>query len=183
MFVTMNSVLAATVMLLGFSHAAPPHTPAPGKPPFPTVVPGFPGPTKTRPSFTKCPPPIVPPQPDIGLPASCFTTWDDFEHSTAGVDGPLCFTWTTTAPAVTCPQIHCASPPPDLACPLYLRVSSTTVPCATDCCPFTPTATYSCGPCPTCNPCRVPTILSVFTTGCPGTPTVTSVTTITPPFW
>ncbi|KAJ1333454.1 hypothetical protein MN608_03444 [Microdochium nivale] len=156
------SGLATATLLLSLVNAAPPHpTKLPGGP-QPTVVPG-------------CPPPTIPEQWDIGLPETCYKP--------NGSKKP-CFTWTTTAPATTCPQIHCVAPEPTQICPLYIKVSSTTVPCSTDCCPATPTATYSCGPCPTCDPCRVPTELTIFTTGCRGTGTLSSVTTITPPpYW
>ncbi|KXJ92440.1 hypothetical protein Micbo1qcDRAFT_204421 [Microdochium bolleyi] len=158
------AAFSAAALLLKSSYAAPPPpvTAVPGSPPPSTIVPG-------------CPAPTVPPQWDIGLPESCF---DPLAIKTP------CFTWTTTAPAVTCPHIHCAPPAPTQVCPLYLKVSSTTVPCSTDCCPFTPTATYSCGACPSCDPCRVPTELTVFTTGCAGGGVQSTVTTITPPpYW
>ena len=77
-----------------------------------------------------------------------------------------------------CPPLTCAPPPTDLVCPQYIKVSSTTVPCATDCCPTTGTTTVEAGTgsrtgagsdnCPTCDPCRIPTEWITYTTGCPG---------------
>lgn len=69
-------------------------------------------------------------------------------------------------------------------CPMYIKVSSTTVPCATDCCPLTPTAYVAATgtqPCPTCDPCRIPTEWITYTTGCAGTSTITDRTVVTPP--
>ncbi|KAI5917226.1 hypothetical protein F4810DRAFT_66084 [Camillea tinctor] len=119
--------------------------------------------------------------PSPTIPGHCYTTIDDFEHTTGTVKTHECFTITSTVPAVTCPTLSCAPRPTDQMCPQYIKVSSVTVPCATDCCPTTPTVYASNGPCPTCDPCRIPTDLVSVTTGCPGTPTITSHTLITPP--
>ncbi|KAK9771233.1 putative VWFC domain-containing protein [Seiridium cardinale] len=96
------------------------------------------------------------------LPGSCFTTWDDFEHTTGGVKGPDCFTYTSTTTPASCPSCAADS---TLVCPLFIRVTTTSVPCSTDCCPTTPTA-YVDGPCPTCGQCNIPTETTVQTTGC-----------------
>ncbi|KAH9891368.1 hypothetical protein F4778DRAFT_784961 [Xylariomycetidae sp. FL2044] len=125
------------------------------------------------------------------VPGSCYTTWDDFEHETGGVKGPERYTYTSIVPSSACPTLTCAPKETDRICPLYIKVSAVTVPCATDCCPTTPTvyasasasasATATAAACPTCDPCKIPTELITYTTGCPGTPTITSKTTITPP--
>ncbi|KAI1492354.1 hypothetical protein F4809DRAFT_43109 [Biscogniauxia mediterranea] len=119
--------------------------------------------------------------PSPTIPGHCYTTIDDFEHTTGTVKTHECFTVTSTVPAATCPTLSCAPRPTDQICPQYIKVSSVTVPCATDCCPTTPTVLASSGPCPTCDPCRIPTDWVTVTTGCPGTPTITSHTLITPP--
>ncbi|KAI1377749.1 hypothetical protein F4677DRAFT_46650 [Hypoxylon crocopeplum] len=120
--------------------------------------------------------------PTATVPGHCSTTIDDFEHTTASVKTHECYTYTRTAQAPTCPTLSCAPRPTDVICPLVIRVSSVTVPCATDCCPTTPTSYVSTGPCPTCNPCATPTQWITYTTGCPGTPTITSATIVTPPW-
>ncbi|KAI0390946.1 hypothetical protein F5Y17DRAFT_36343 [Xylariaceae sp. FL0594] len=115
------------------------------------------------------------------LPASCYTTADDFEHTRATVMTHKCYTRTSVVPAATCPTLSCAPPPSTQVCPLIIKVSSVTVPCATDCCPTTATSYAASGPCPSCDPCRTPTEFITFTTGCPGTPTITRATVVTPP--
>ncbi|KAI0199231.1 hypothetical protein F4808DRAFT_217797 [Astrocystis sublimbata] len=136
------------------------------------------------------------------LPGSCYTTWDDFEHSTAGVKTHECYTRTVLVPPASCPPLTTCPPrASDQVCPLYIKVSSITVPCATDCCPTTstvfaestPAASASAstlptpflkaatsGACPTCEKCPIPTEWITYTTGCVGTPTITKVTIVTP---
>ncbi|KAI5868488.1 hypothetical protein GGS23DRAFT_33414 [Durotheca rogersii] len=116
------------------------------------------------------------------IPGHCSTTIDDFEHTTASVRTHECYTYTRIAPSSTCPMIKCAPRPTDVFCPQYIRVSSVTVPCSTDCCPTTPTSYVSTGRCPTCAPCVVPTQWITYTTGCPGTPTISTETIETPPW-
>ncbi|KAI0546053.1 hypothetical protein F4679DRAFT_558770 [Xylaria curta] len=130
------------------------------------------------------------------LPGSCYTTWDDWEHTTATVKTYQCYTRTSLIPPASCPTLTCAPRPTDQVCPLYIRVSSITVPCATDCCPTTSTvyresttttttpttdASTTTLPCPTCEACPIPTEWITYTTGCTGTPTITEVNTVTPP--
>ncbi|KAI1749883.1 hypothetical protein F4782DRAFT_285116 [Xylaria castorea] len=130
------------------------------------------------------------------LPGSCYTTWDDWEHSTATVKTHECYTRTSLVPPASCPTLSCAPRPTDHVCPMYIKVSSMTVPCATDCCPTTSTvyqelisaaaATGSSSsssatlPCPTCDACPIPTEWITYTTGCAGTPTITEVNVVTP---
>lgn len=59
-----------------------------------------------------------------------------------------------------------------LVCPLFIYVTTSQVPCATDCCPTTATA-YVDGACPTCGQCNIPTETIIETTGCPATATAT----------
>ncbi|KAI0184406.1 hypothetical protein EV127DRAFT_237803 [Xylaria flabelliformis] len=124
------------------------------------------------------------------LPGSCYTTWDDWEHTTATVKTHECYTRTSLIPPASCPTLSCAPRPTDQVCPLYIKVSSITVPCATDCCPTTstvyresiPAATSGISttlPCPTCEACPIPTEWITYTTGCVGTPTITEVNTVT----
>ncbi|KAI1735766.1 hypothetical protein F4680DRAFT_297582 [Xylaria scruposa] len=134
------------------------------------------------------------------LPGSCYTTWDDWEHTTATVKTYECYTRTSLIPPASCPTLSCAPRPTDQVCPLYIRVSSITVPCATDCCPTTSTVyresiaatttTTTTGaaasttlPCPTCEACPIPTEWITYTTGCAGTPTITEVNAVTPSSW
>ncbi|XXG98515.1 hypothetical protein Hte_004839 [Hypoxylon texense] len=124
--------------------------------------------------------PIIPVS--SSLPAHCYTTSDDWEHTTATVKTHECYTYTREAPSPTCATPSCPPRPTDAICPLIIEVSSVTVPCATDCCPTTPTSYVSTGACPTCADCVVPTQWITYTTGCPGTPTITSQTIITPPW-
>ncbi|KAI0171832.1 hypothetical protein GGR52DRAFT_443656 [Hypoxylon sp. FL1284] len=114
------------------------------------------------------------------LPGHCSTTIDDFEHTFATVKTHECFTHTRPAPSPTCPLLSCRPPPTDAICPEIIRVSSVTVPCATDCCPTTSTKYVSTAACPTCADCPIPTQWITYTTGCPNTPTITASTIITP---
>ncbi|RYP44996.1 hypothetical protein DL768_008610 [Monosporascus sp. mg162] len=116
------------------------------------------------------------------LPPTCTTTYVDTAHWTAWTGTHVCYTHTVTAPDASCPTLSCAPPPTDLVCPMYIKVSSTTVPCSTNCCPTTPTTTVSSGPCETCDPCHIPTEWITYTTGCPGRPTITAVATSTPTY-
>ncbi|CAJ2513714.1 Uu.00g018330.m01.CDS01 [Anthostomella pinea] len=115
------------------------------------------------------------------VPGHCSTTIDDFEHTTGYVKTHECYTRTSTAPAATCPTFSCAPKATDVICPEYIKVSSVTVPCATDCCPTTSTVYEPAGPCSTCDSCKIPTEWWTYTTGCVGTPTITSHTIVTPP--
>ncbi|KAK8106078.1 hypothetical protein PG999_009437 [Apiospora kogelbergensis] len=77
-------------------------------------------------------------------PAHCSTTWDDWEHTTAGVKTHECYTYSKTRPAV----------------------ENLEVPCATDCCVETPTV-YVDAPCPTSpTGCVFPTETITQTMGC-----------------
>ncbi|KAI1334868.1 hypothetical protein F5Y15DRAFT_265665 [Xylariaceae sp. FL0016] len=118
--------------------------------------------------------------PSPTIPGNCYTTMDDFEHTTASVKGPSCYTHTSTVQAASCPTYSCPSKPTDLVCPDYIKVSSVTVPCSTSCCPSTSTIYEPGGPCSTCDPCRIPTEWITYTTGCAGVATSTSKTTVTP---
>ncbi|KAI0406207.1 hypothetical protein F4802DRAFT_559774 [Xylaria palmicola] len=152
----------------------PPSAAVPAEP----DVPGFhPGPGHVITGVPTSPYPTPP-----TLPGSCYTTWDDFEHSTATVKTHECYTRTSLVPSAPCPTLSCAQRPSDLVCPLYIKVSSVTVPCATDCCPTTSTVYKPAGPCPTCDPCRIPTEWYTYTTGCVGTPTITEINVVTPAF-
>ncbi|KAI1083449.1 hypothetical protein F5B20DRAFT_406610 [Whalleya microplaca] len=122
------------------------------------------------------------PTPTPTLPGHCSTTIDDFEHTTGYVKTHSCYTYTQTVPSPPCPTLSCPPRPTDAICPLYIKVSSVTVPCSTDCCPTTPTSYVSKGACPTCANCVVPTQWITYTTGCPNKPTITSETIVTPPW-
>ncbi|KAI0117786.1 hypothetical protein GGR51DRAFT_500181 [Nemania sp. FL0031] len=154
--------------LLAFSAAFPAETQPAGSGPECAVLP-TPTPTSSEPASEV-------------LPGSCYTTSDDFPHGTATVITHSCYTRTSIAPAPSCPTPSCSPPPTDQICPLFIKVSSVTVPCTTDCCPTTSTVYESKGPCPTCDPCRIPTEWVTYMTGCPGTPTITMSTIITPAF-
>ncbi|KAI3316605.1 hypothetical protein HD806DRAFT_423053 [Xylariaceae sp. AK1471] len=93
-----------------------------------------------------------------------------------------CYTFTSVVPAATCPTLSCAPPPTGQVCPLYIKVSSITVPCATDCCPTTSTTYEAAGPCPTCSSCPIPTEWITYTTGCISTPVVAETTIVTPAY-
>ncbi|KAI2637113.1 hypothetical protein GGS26DRAFT_588660 [Hypomontagnella submonticulosa] len=120
--------------------------------------------------------------PTLTVPAACTTIIDDFEHTTAYTKTHSCYTRTMTVPSSSCPTYSCAARPTDAVCPQIIKVSSVTVPCATDCCPFTTTSLEYKAPCPTCADCPIPTQWITYTTGCPGTPTITSQTIVTPPW-
>ncbi|KAI0537642.1 hypothetical protein GGR58DRAFT_501965 [Xylaria digitata] len=140
-------------------------------PPVPT-----PTPTPTTPSY--------PVSSYETLPASCYTTFDAYGYPHATVKTHSCYTQTSLFPAAPCPTLSCPPIPTDLVCAEYIKVSSITVPCATDCCPTTSTvykADYS-APCPTCDPCRIPTEWITYTTGCAATPTITEVNVVTPAY-
>ncbi|KAI0435337.1 hypothetical protein F5Y09DRAFT_349580 [Xylaria sp. FL1042] len=122
--------------------------------------------------------------PSHTLPGSCYTTVDDMRHLRTTVLTHKCYTHTNKVPAAPCPTLSCPPIPSDQICPFYISVSSTTVPCATDCCPTTSTVYKPdpSAPCPTCDPCRIPTEWITYTTGCPGTPTITEINYITPTY-
>ncbi|KAI4870075.1 hypothetical protein F4820DRAFT_320078 [Hypoxylon rubiginosum] len=126
--------------------------------------------------------PQGPIKPVSSIPAHCFTTSDDWEHTTATVKTHECYTYTREAPSPNCPIPSCPPRVTDAICPQIIEVSSVTVPCATDCCPTTTTSYVSTAACPTCaGNCPVPTQWITYTTGCAGTPTITSQTIVTPP--
>ncbi|KAI1174639.1 hypothetical protein F4777DRAFT_378281 [Nemania sp. FL0916] len=111
------------------------------------------------------------------LPETCYTTMsalDDNGDRSVMVETHQCYTYTSVVPAASCPPLSCATPASDLICPMYIKVSSVTVPCTTDCCPLTATLTAAEGPCATCDPCRIPTEWVTYMTGCAGTPTITA---------
>ncbi|KAI2606913.1 uncharacterized protein GGS25DRAFT_522429 [Hypoxylon fragiforme] len=100
-------------------------------------------------------------------------------------DGPIdvgCYTYTRDAPSPACPTLSCAPRPTDNFCPQMIRVSSVTVPCATEACPTTATVYDSTAACPTCAACPVPTQWITYTTGCAADPaaTITAMTIETP---
>ncbi|KAK3323805.1 hypothetical protein B0T19DRAFT_426971 [Cercophora scortea] len=110
-------------------------------------------------------PPIL--TPTVNLPASCTSTVK------GTLKGPSCYTRTaTTTPSAGCPKLNC--PNLDLVCPALIKVTTTEIPCSTDCCPKTPTKyiTTSCAGCAT--GCVIPTETVTVTTGCKitGFPTV-----------
>ncbi|KAI1192178.1 hypothetical protein F5B17DRAFT_2963 [Nemania serpens] len=125
------------------------------------------------------------------LPESCYSTWEDEEHSTTTLLPHECYTHTSLIPPTSCPKPTCPPPATDQVCPLYIKVSSVTVPCTTDCCPTTTTVllqTSTDVPCEeamateTCDPCHIPTEWVTYMTGCAGTPTISITTIITPAF-
>jgi len=67
-------------------------------------------------------------------------------------------------------------------CPMYIKVTSVTVPCSTDCCPHTPTATVTNRVCPGCpTGCVIPTETITVTSGCKkttGIPVPTAILTV-----
>ncbi|KAK4096539.1 hypothetical protein N658DRAFT_394447, partial [Parathielavia hyrcaniae] len=79
-----------------------------------------------------------------------------------------CYTATTTTTVIPriCPAIKCE--PTRIICPPYIKITTTSIPCSTDCCPRTPTQTVTTkAPCPTCpTGCVVPTETYTVTTGC-----------------
>ncbi|KAK4150160.1 hypothetical protein C8A00DRAFT_37250 [Chaetomidium leptoderma] len=105
--------------------------------------------------------------PQLGGPGALPPTCIGFVDGT--IKTPSCYTATTTTTVVptTCPLIKCAAPTDPIMCPMYIKVTTTSVPCATDCCPKTPTATVTKKKCPSCTTgCVIPTITSTVTTGC-----------------
>ncbi|KAI1113440.1 hypothetical protein F5Y14DRAFT_451977 [Nemania sp. NC0429] len=133
------------------------------------------------------PPPLISSTTSISpllLPETCYTTWEDPEGRTTTLGTHECYTRTHIIPATTCPKPECPPPAPDQPCPLYIKLSSVTEPCATDCCPTTATVSEAVGPCETCDPCRIPTEIVTYMTGCAGPePTVTITNIVTPPFF
>ncbi|KAH6634983.1 hypothetical protein B0J18DRAFT_35213 [Chaetomium sp. MPI-SDFR-AT-0129] len=102
-----------------------------------------------------------------GLPKTCSKYLEDPK---------LCYTATTTetvAPSI-CPMIKCVEPTGHVVCPPYIKVTTVEVPCSTDCCPKTPTATVTAtADCPGCTAeCVVPTTTVTATTGVCGGITV-----------
>ncbi|KAI0418487.1 hypothetical protein F5X98DRAFT_110976 [Xylaria grammica] len=144
--------------------------------------------TTTKSTSTPAPAPAPTTYPhtplDPPLPGSCYTTTSDPTHHRVSVQTHSCYTQTSFFAAAPCPTLSCKPPPTDLICPQYIKVSSLTVPCATNCCPTTTTVyepDYA-APCPTCDPCRIPTEWITYTTGCPGTPTITDIHYVTPAY-
>jgi hypothetical protein len=88
----------------------------------------------------------------------------------------MCYTATITKTATPtiCPMLKCVKPTKPIVCPAIISVTTTSVPCSTDCCPHTPTATVTeKGRCPGCTTgCVIPTFTSTVTTGCKTTPDV-----------
>jgi len=87
-----------------------------------------------------------------------------------GTKPSACYTATTTktvTPTI-CPLIKCVPPTDPIMCPMIIKVTTVAVPCSTDCCPHTPTATVTeKGKCPGCTTgCVVPTETLTVTTGC-----------------
>ncbi|KAG7287533.1 hypothetical protein NEMBOFW57_007045 [Staphylotrichum longicolle] len=104
----------------------------------------------------------------IDLPPSCIG------FANGAIKTPSCYTATTTKTVVptSCPKIKCAVPSDPIMCPMYIKVTSVAVPCSTDCCPKTPTATVTKKVCPTCTTgCVIPTETYTVTTGCKTTKT------------
>ncbi|RKU47182.1 hypothetical protein DL546_007690 [Coniochaeta pulveracea] len=100
--------------------------------------------------------------PLITLPATC-----------TGKATKSCYTFTATTTPKVCPMIKCIGDDP-LVCPMIVKVTTTAVPCATNCCPVTPTK-YTTTACPTCaTGCVIPTITETITTGCKATTTPTA---------
>ncbi|KAK8090831.1 hypothetical protein PG994_000336 [Apiospora phragmitis] len=96
-------------------------------------------------------------------PAHCSTTWDDWEHTTAGVKTHECYTYTKTRASELCPTYNA---PTDIMCLMTVAVENLEVPCATDCCAETPTV-YVDAPCPTSpTGCVFPTETITQTMGC-----------------
>lgn len=90
-----------------------------------------------------------------------------------------CYTYTETRPDASCPTFY---RDPEVMCPMYVKIETIEVPCAISCCPTTPTA-YVFRPCPTSEPCPIPTETLTYTTGCasgaPGwSPTASAVVSI-----
>ncbi|KAI3338653.1 hypothetical protein F4824DRAFT_499018 [Ustulina deusta] len=118
------------------------------------------------------------------LPQSCYTTFEDFRYHRTRVLTHSCYTRTSFFPAGPCPTLSCPRASTGHVCPLYIKVSTVTVPCATDCCPTTSTAYEpdNSAPCPTCDPCLIPTEWITYTTGCVGTSTITEINVVTPAY-
>ncbi|KAI1201346.1 hypothetical protein F5X97DRAFT_320427 [Nemania serpens] len=121
------------------------------------------------------------PEPSLLLPESCYSTWQD-ELGTTMLMTHECYTRTSIIPAPSCPKPSCPPPEPDQVCPLYIKRSSVTMPCSTDCCPETTTALEAVGPCEEeCDPCHIPTEWVTYMTGCAGgPPTITMTEVVTP---
>ncbi|KAI1302980.1 hypothetical protein F5Y03DRAFT_396201 [Xylaria venustula] len=118
------------------------------------------------------------------IPETCYKTITDYKHLRTTVQTHRCYTRTIHIPDAPCPTLSCAPTSSDQICPFYIKVSSLTVPCATDCCPTTSTVSRpdDSVPCPSCDPCRIPTEWITYTTGCVGTPTITEINYITPTY-
>ncbi|KAK4125646.1 hypothetical protein N657DRAFT_642388 [Parathielavia appendiculata] len=105
--------------------------------------------------------------PALTLPGRLPSTCIDYSKTTS------CFTATTTTTVTPrdCPKIKCQVPTDPIACPAYIKITTTAVPCSTDCCPRTPTKTVTKKQCPTCTTgCVIPTETYTVTTGCKTTP-------------
>ncbi|KAI0910102.1 hypothetical protein F4823DRAFT_389647 [Ustulina deusta] len=66
------------------------------------------------------------------LPQSCYTTFEDFRYHRTRVLTHSCYTRTSFFPAGPCPTLSCPRASTGHVCPLYIKVSTVTVPCATD---------------------------------------------------
>ncbi|KAM7222644.1 hypothetical protein V8F06_001831 [Rhypophila decipiens] len=94
---------------------------------------------------------------------------------------PQCFTHTTTVTS-RCPNREIADkdcPTAPIACPAVIKITTTQVPCKTNCCPVTPTKTVT-APCLGCiTRCVIPTHTETVTTGCDVKPTLVPIPTLT----
>ncbi|KAB5539491.1 hypothetical protein GE09DRAFT_319306 [Coniochaeta sp. 2T2.1] len=76
-----------------------------------------------------------------------------------------CHTYTTHTPSAACPTYSCPALT-GIMCPMIVSVTTSKVPCSTNCCPKTGTKTVATA-CPTCpTGCVVPTYTVTQTTGC-----------------
>ncbi|KAK1752252.1 hypothetical protein QBC47DRAFT_405455 [Echria macrotheca] len=133
--------LLAWGLLLGLGSAAP----APADPVLtllPTALPTSLPPILTKPGSGG----------SGGIPATCTSV---VKGTTVG---PKCHTHTTTLTSQGCRA------PTGIACPMYIKVTTISVPCNTECCTAKPTKTVR-KSCPT--GCVIPTETVTVTTGCP----------------
>ncbi|KAL2261337.1 hypothetical protein VTK26DRAFT_4385 [Humicola hyalothermophila] len=111
-----------------------------------------------------------------GLPPTCVGFQDGV------IKTPDCYTATTTVDPTKCPITHCPTPTGLILCPQYIKLTTISVPCSTDCCPTTPTHTVT-DKCPGCpgTTCVIPTSTITVTTGCktPVPPALTPTATLT----
>ncbi|KAK1764740.1 hypothetical protein QBC33DRAFT_561421 [Phialemonium atrogriseum] len=111
-------------------------------------------PTEVWPRVTVQTPTPTPTSSSPLLPSHCTTRFWDDEHSTEALKTPDCYTFTRLAEDPAC---QCA-PAADVMCPMIISVTTVDVPCSTDCCPTTPTATVAtCASSCDTRRCTVPT--------------------------